>query len=215
MGLEPPERPEPPPLELAPPGAGREPPERPDPPELGRPLLAPLAREPPAGRLPDGRELFEPSDAPLPPRPPEGPPDRGRGGRSSGMANHATTHIPEPRQSAKRRPWVTVVYRISLRRLSVGSNRRNRKRQKAPTRGSTLFVSINSGGVLLSQGVYPQVPSALTGLTSVFEMGTGVTLSLRPPETCCQRVCTLQDSRASTSESLVRIQALGRLVPVS
>jgi hypothetical protein len=89
------------------------------------------------------------------------------------------------------------------------------KRQRAPTRRSTLFVSINSGGVLLSQGVYPQVPSALTGLTSVFEMGTGVTLSLRPPETCCQRVCTLQDSRASTSESLVRIQALGRLVPVS
>ena len=39
-----------------------------------------------------------------------------------------------------------------------------------------------SGGVLLSQGIFPQVPSALTGLTSVFGMGTGVTLSLWPPK---------------------------------
>ena len=41
-----------------------------------------------------------------------------------------------------------------------------------------------SGDVLLSQGVYPQVPSALTGLTSVFGMGTGVTLSLWSPKSC-------------------------------
>ena len=44
-----------------------------------------------------------------------------------------------------------------------------------------------TGGVLLSQGVYPQVPSALAGLTAVFGMGTGVTPPLWPPETCCQR----------------------------
>ena len=31
-----------------------------------------------------------------------------------------------------------------------------------------------SGGVLLSQGATPQVPSALAGLTAVFGMGTGV-----------------------------------------
>ena len=43
-----------------------------------------------------------------------------------------------------------------------------------------------SGGVLLSQGVYPQVPSALAGLTAVFGMGTGVTPPPWPPETCCQ-----------------------------
>ena len=42
-----------------------------------------------------------------------------------------------------------------------------------------------SGGVLLSQGVYPQVPSALASLTSVFGMGTGVASSLSPPETGC------------------------------
>ena len=38
--------------------------------------------------------------------------------------------------------------------------------------------SEKSGGVLLSQGVYPQVPLALAVLTSVFGMGTGVTLPL-------------------------------------
>ena len=68
-----------------------------------------------------------------------------------------------------------------------------------------------TGGVLLSQGFSPQVPSALTGLTSVFGMGTGVTLSLWPPEIGCQGVLshtrTPEQARAS-------IQALGRLVPV-
>ena len=46
------------------------------------------------------------------------------------------------------------------------------------------FSSEKSGGNLLSQGVYPQVPSARSGLTSVFGMGTGVTPTLWPPETC-------------------------------
>ena len=44
--------------------------------------------------------------------------------------------------------------------------------------GEGAFVLEKSGGVLLSQGVYPQVPSALAVLTSVFGMGTGVTLPL-------------------------------------
>lgn len=39
-----------------------------------------------------------------------------------------------------------------------------------------------SGGVLLSQAVSHQVPSALEGLTSVFGMGTGVTPPLWPPK---------------------------------
>ena len=50
--------------------------------------------------------------------------------------------------------------------------------------------SAKSGGVLLSQGISPQVPSALTGLTSVFGMGTGVTLSPWPPKLVVNRVCT-------------------------
>lgn len=43
----------------------------------------------------------------------------------------------------------------------------------------------NFGGVLLSRGAYPQVPSALAGLTSVFGMETGVTPPPWPPKTCC------------------------------
>jgi hypothetical protein len=41
----------------------------------------------------------------------------------------------------------------------------------------------NPGGVLLSQGATPQVPSALAGLTAVFGMGTGVSPPPWPPET--------------------------------
>ncbi len=76
--------------------------------------------------------------------------------------------------------------------------------------GGASFVT-KSGGVLLSQGDFPQVPSALTGLTSVFGMGTGVTLSLWPPKSVVNEGTTPEDQRASTSEC---IQALGRLVPV-
>ena len=39
------------------------------------------------------------------------------------------------------------------------------------------FSNIDSGGDLLSRAVSSQVPSALKGLTSVFGMGTGGTLS--------------------------------------
>ena len=48
------------------------------------------------------------------------------------------------------------------------------------------FVSKKSGSDLLSQEVYLQVPSAHAGLTAVFEMGTGVSPPLWPPEICCQ-----------------------------
>ena len=40
----------------------------------------------------------------------------------------------------------------------------------------------NSGSVLLSHPVTRTVPSALEGLTSVFEMGTGVAPPLSPPK---------------------------------
>ena len=39
-----------------------------------------------------------------------------------------------------------------------------------------------SGGDLLSHKVTPAVSSARQGLTSVFGMGTGVTLAAKPPE---------------------------------
>ena len=63
-----------------------------------------------------------------------------------------------------------------------------------------------SGGVLLSQGVSSQVPSALVGLTSVFGMGTGVTPPLWPPKPLSKgsgaakaAACPLQNSIASTN----------------
>ena len=56
----------------------------------------------------------------------------------------------------------------------------NEEKPSAFDRG---LLQIYSGGDLLSQGVSPQVPSALAGLTSVFGMGTGVTPPLWPPET--------------------------------
>ena len=57
----------------------------------------------------------------------------------------------------------------------IGQIKARAKTTNAPGRG---VRSEKSGGVLLSQGVYPQVPSALAVLTSVFGMGTGVTLPL-------------------------------------
>ena len=44
------------------------------------------------------------------------------------------------------------------------------------------LVFNNPGGFLLSHTVARAVPSAPRGLTSVFGMGTGVTLSTQPPE---------------------------------
>ena len=54
-------------------------------------------------------------------------------------------------------------------------------RQCPPFRGGIVWR--NPGGVLLSQGATPQVPSALAGLTAVFGMGTGVSPPPWPPET--------------------------------
>ena len=45
-----------------------------------------------------------------------------------------------------------------------------------------FFVKNKSGGDLLSHAATHAVPSALRGLTTVFGMGTGVTLSTKPPE---------------------------------
>ena len=43
-------------------------------------------------------------------------------------------------------------------------------------------MQFNPGNDLVSHAVARAVPSALRGLTSVFGMGTGVTLSVRSPE---------------------------------
>jgi hypothetical protein len=61
-----------------------------------------------------------------------------------------------------------------------------------------LLPRAKSGGDLLSQGDYPQVPSALAGLTSVFGMGTGVAPPLWPPETGVFVEVLLENWRVST-----------------
>ena len=50
---------------------------------------------------------------------------------------------------------------------------------------SSNCLSLDPGDVLLSRAVASQVPSALRGLTSVFGMGTGGSLSLLSPEISC------------------------------
>ena len=40
---------------------------------------------------------------------------------------------------------------------------------------------VKAGGVVLSHTISRAVPSALRGLTTVFGMGTGVTLAAKPP----------------------------------
>ena len=56
----------------------------------------------------------------------------------------------------------------------MGQNAKEPRRSGVP--------SEKSGGDLLSQGESTQVPSALSGLTSVFGMGTGVTQTQWPPK---------------------------------
>ena len=75
---------------------------------------------------------------------------------------------------------------------------------KAP-RIARGFCLRNPGGVLLSQGATPQVPSALMGLTAVFEMGTGVTPSPWPPETVRPRTLDAHPQAGSTSRLGVTI----------
>jgi hypothetical protein len=83
----------------------------------------------------------------------------------------------------------------------------------------SALITFMSGGDLLSQGVPPQVPSALAGLTSVFGMGTGCSPPLSPPDKSIADVMIrphsshLEHSIASTSFR-IQIQALGLLVPV-
>ncbi len=134
----------------------------------GRPF-PPLARSPtpadPADRL--GRPACR-GGRPEPGRPPwpSRPPRAGGGGRESGMSDDTTGGHPRVDRALdpRRSPYAT----------------------KRPQRMEALRTA-RSGGVLLSQGVYPQVPSALAGLTAVFGMGTGVTPPPWPPEICCQR----------------------------
>ena len=74
-------------------------------------------------------------------------------------------------------------YNVALVRRRPGVGRiAGPKRNQPHIRGADFFLE--SGNVLLSRAVSSQVPSALKGLTSVFGMGTGGSLSPLSPEFC-------------------------------
>jgi hypothetical protein len=101
--------------------------------------------------------------------------------------NYAGPSPPRGAASASRGspPETRSVRTPGRHRLHTPAEDATPKRPLAEGRGA--FSSKYSGDVLLSQGESPQVPSALAGLTSVFGMGTGVTLPLRSPETMLHR----------------------------
>jgi hypothetical protein len=69
--------------------------------------------------------------------------------------------------------------KIGDRRVLIAELRQKIKNPDDPFGSSGFF---NPGNYLVSHKVALAVPSALRGLTSVFGMGTGVTLSVRSPE---------------------------------
>src|SRR3954453_22470817 len=79
-----------------------------------------------------------------------------------------------------------------------GSGRDNAPRRSDRSRGGGAMR--NPGDDLLSQGVPPQVPSALAVFTSVFGMGTGVSPPQLSPETYEDVKALVESSRASTSK---------------
>jgi hypothetical protein len=162
----------------------------------GRPRTGPSARRTVARPAPLGRPA-EGRSAP-PARPDARPrvPAVGRAARDPAVPREPPgLPVAELRRGAPERPPA------GDRRLGCGIDVRDygldlplrdaprelvSKNANAPSR--RRGHSRNPGGDLLSQGVYPQVPSARTVLTSVFGMGTGVTLSLWPPETVLSRM---------------------------
>src|SRR5688572_9535460 len=74
------------------------------------------------------------------------------------------------------------------RRVLV-SGRADEKKKPARTNALAGFAFRNPGDFLLSHAVSRAVPSAPAGLTSVFGMGTGVTLPTKSPENLIE-LCT-------------------------
>src|SRR5438034_1135702 len=64
--------------------------------------------------------------------------------------------------------------------MEINGDAKSPERSFQKARGFCLF---NPGNDLVSHKVALAVPSAQRGLTSVFGMGTGVTLSIQSPET--------------------------------
>ncbi len=115
-------------------------------------------------------------------------------------SRHCANHRADRSTSARTRTDGRSTWLTMLRaERSDSRTRAENARNAPPAKPGRCVPRSKSGDVLLSQGITPQVPSALTGLTSVFEMGTGVTLSLWSPKSVVNEGGSLKDSRASTS----------------
>ena len=110
-----------------------------------------------------------------------------------------------------------VAVRVRVRVESRAATRTRTRPIPAARRGR---LARNPGGDLLSQGVSPQVPSALAVFTAVFGMGTGVSPPQLPPETLSNVNRQMAPSSRTPERARAhgareeRSQALGRLVPV-
>ena len=87
------------------------------------------------------------------------------------------------------------------------AGRTNKKRPSLVSRSASCFSKKDAGNYLLSQRVAPQVPSALEGLTTVFGMGTGVTLPVSSPArlSCLKIFALRQFHRLKTFNSTIKI----------
>ena len=152
-----------------------------------RPLEVSLLPAPPLGDLPGAPRagLPDPADRlPVPGPRGRGEPDGVRCAMpptlpSACWASSDSEALPTARVRAP--VWTPGAPRDRAGKLTASPTLRL-VRDDAP-RSAGGIVWRNPGGVLLSQGATPQVPSALAGLTAVFGMGTGVSPPPWPPET--------------------------------
>ncbi len=99
--------------------------------------------------------------------------------------------------------------------LATPEPQRGHKDERTALRRPAVLYE-KTGGVLLSQALAGQVPSALRGLTALFGMGRGVSPSPRPPEKGERPRPPGPSKLHSATASIKKIrQALDPLVPVS
>src|SRR5258705_12943344 len=94
--------------------------------------------------------------------------------------------IIDPQPAHSHRPKKGARRELSLQLRACFGCVYQKTGSKTPARDLTLsraFSLNNPGDFLLSHAVTRAVPSAPAGLTSVFGMGTGVTLPTKSPET--------------------------------
>jgi hypothetical protein len=83
------------------------------------------------------------------------------------------------------------------------NHRKNKKGSEQPE----PFFEFNPGGDLRSRVVSSAVSSARQGLTSVFGMGTGVTLAVRPPGNLCIETGDRNSNRGAKAAARTEIQS--------